>query len=57
MTSLDELLAMIVDSEMRDDAREKYFERCAIVEFDGKMSRMEAEALALRELREKVERK
>lgn len=50
------LLWKIKDPIERLDAMEKYEERCAICEFDGKMSRMEAEQIALGELKAKAER-
>lgn len=49
--TVQNLLMKIKEPNERLDALEKYGERCAIVEFDGKMSRMEAEALALAELK------
>lgn len=48
------LLMKIKDPNERLDGMEKYDERAAIIEFDGKMSRMEAEALALAELKKRV---
>ena len=49
-----ELLRHIRNGQLLEKWREEFFERCAIVEFDGKMSRMEAEAIALAELKAKV---
>lgn len=48
------LLMKIKDPNERLDAMEKYDERAGVCEFDGKMSRMDAEAAALAELKVKV---
>lgn len=49
---LKSLLSLIKDAAAKEDAREKWLERASIAEFDGGLSRVEAEQLATDELME-----